>query len=121
MKWLFAPVGRAETRHNLYLWILKETGLLGAIPFFIGLWLCWRSVWKARGSAQGTLPLACLVFMLVINMNGTYLYYKLFWLVLAYALASGGYALASAGNSLQTFPVIAKRYTGRRRWRKSFT
>ena len=28
--------------HNVYLWLLTETGLLGTVPFLAGLWLCWR-------------------------------------------------------------------------------
>jgi O-antigen ligase len=87
--------------HNLYLWLLLQTGLLGAAPFFIGLWLCCCSVWRARTSAQDSLPLAWLVFMLAINAKGTYLYDKTFWLVLAYALASGSYAVARSEVYLQ--------------------
>ncbi len=94
--------------HNLYLWILIETGLVGAIPFFFGLWFCWRSVWRARAGPQGSLPLALLFFVLAINLKGTYLYVKLFWVVLAYALASGSYALASATKHLQTFPTTLR-------------
>ena len=29
--------------HNLYLWVLTEDGLLGAIPFFFAIWLCVRA------------------------------------------------------------------------------
>jgi O-antigen ligase len=79
--------------HNLYLWLLNETGLLGSIPFLMGLWFCWCSAWKARGSDQASLPLAWLVFVLAINTSGTYLYYKLVWFALAYAVASGSYAV----------------------------
>ena len=78
--------------HSLYLWLLIEVGIVGLLPFFAGLWLCWSSAWKGRGSVQGTLPLAMLVFFLVVNFKGTWLLAKLFWLVLSYALAAGGYA-----------------------------
>jgi O-antigen ligase len=103
--------------HNLYLWILIETGILGAIPFFLGVWLCWRSAWRARDGVQGSLPLALVFFLLAINLKGTYLMFKLFWVVLAYALASSSYALASSKNCLQKFPIIAKTYTRRPCWR----
>jgi O-antigen ligase len=107
--------------HNLYLWLVLETGLLGACPFFVGLWLCWRSVWRARGSVHGTLPLALLFFLLASNLKGTYLYFKLFWVVLAYSLACGSYAHASTRNYLKTFVNIAKTYNRPPRLRKSFT
>jgi hypothetical protein len=108
--------------HNLYLWLLLELGLLGASPFFIGLWFCWRSAWHARRSVQGSLPLALLFFLLAVNMKGTYLYVKLSWVVLAYALASSSYAIASSRNYLQRFPAIAKPYARRaRQMRKSFS
>lgn len=77
--------------HNLYLWILLETGLLGAIPFFMGMWFCLQEAWKARSGMQGVLPLAMLLCIIVINMNITWHYRKLFWVILAYALASSTY------------------------------
>jgi len=78
--------------HNLYLWILVETGLLGAIPFFSGLWLCVHAAWRTRHGIHGILPLMMIFCLLVINLKGTWLTGKLFWIVLAYALASGSYA-----------------------------
>jgi O-antigen ligase len=74
--------------HNLYLWILIETGLLGAMPFFAGLWFCWQAAWKARHSTQGVLPMAMILCLLIITAKGTWLTGKLFWIVLSYALAS---------------------------------
>jgi O-antigen ligase len=73
--------------HNLYLWLLLEGGLLGAIPFLGGLWICAISAWKARRSSQGVLPMALLAYYLLVNLKGTYMD-KYFWLVLAYTLAS---------------------------------
>lgn len=78
--------------HNLYLWVLTETGLFGAIPFFIGLWLCLRAAWKARDGLQGVLPLSMILCLLINNMKGTSLSSKLFWIVLAYALAGAYHA-----------------------------
>jgi len=75
--------------HNLYLWILIETGLLGAVPFFAGLWLCWHAAWKARHSIQGVVPVALMLCFLVNNAKGTGLADKVSWIILAYALASG--------------------------------
>lgn len=83
----------AKDTHNLYLWILTETGLLGAIPFFVGLWFCWRAAWRARRSIQGVLPIAMLSCLLTINMSGTWHNRKPFWIVLAYALVSSSYVV----------------------------
>jgi O-antigen ligase len=77
--------------HNLYLTILTATGLLGAVPFFATLWLCGRAAWRARDSLQGVLPMAMLACLLTINMAATWHNRKLFWVVLAYALASSSY------------------------------
>ena len=57
--------------HNLYLWVLTETGMLGAIPFFIGLWFCLWAAWRARNGLQGVLPLAMLLCLLINNMAST--------------------------------------------------
>jgi hypothetical protein len=92
--------------HNLYLSILTETGLLGAVPFFIALWLCWRAAWRARDSIQGVLPMAMLACLLVINLTGTWHDRKLFWVVPAYALASSSYVAV---------PILAKPVTRRYR------
>jgi O-antigen ligase len=81
----------ARDEHNLYLWLLAEVGIVGAIPFLVGLWLCWRTAWKARHSIQGVLPLIMLLFILIINLKGTTINLKLFWVVLSYALASSSY------------------------------
>jgi len=80
--------GHRTDTHNSYLWALTETGLVGAIPFLTALWICWRAAWRARAGPQGVLPIALLVCLLLINMSGTYIVRKLFWVVLAYALAS---------------------------------
>jgi O-antigen ligase len=84
-------MARRDT-HNLYLYILTEVGVLGSIPFFLCLWTCWRAAWKSRFTIQGVAPLMMLSFFLMINMKGSYQNKKLFWFVLAYALASGAYS-----------------------------
>jgi O-antigen ligase len=74
--------------HNLILELLTATGILGAGPFLIGVWLCVRAAWNARHSTEGVLPLAMISAVLVGNMSGNYIASKLLWLVLAYALSS---------------------------------
>ncbi len=77
--------------HNLYLWVLNETGLLGGIPFLAGLWLSLHAAWKARSGSEGSLPLAMLACLLTTSMALTGHNRKLFWLVLAYTLATAPY------------------------------
>jgi len=76
--------------HNQILYVLTATGILGGIPFLIGIWLCARAAWRARGGAHGILPLAMTVFVLVAGMSSSGLHWKQYWVVLAYAMASGG-------------------------------
>ena len=74
--------------HNLFLWLLTQVGLLGFIPYCAGLVLCFKAAWKARSGPLGILPLALLVVALVVNMSLTWLEVKVYWLILALALAS---------------------------------
>jgi O-antigen ligase len=74
--------------HNLYLWLLTQVGLFGTIPYLIGLLLCLRSAWRARAGPQGVLPLALMTLALTINMSLTWHEKKVYWVILALALAS---------------------------------
>jgi O-antigen ligase len=74
--------------HNLVLYILTQTGLLGALPFFIGIWLCLKAAWKARSGPQSILPLSMMATLFIVNTSGTWVWVKLHWFILAYALAS---------------------------------
>jgi O-antigen ligase len=74
--------------HNLYLWLLTQVGLFGTVPYFVGMLLCLRSSWRARAGPQGVLPLALMVLALTINMSLTWHEKKVYWVILALALAS---------------------------------
>lgn len=74
--------------HNLYLWVMIETGLLGSVPFFIGLWMCLRGGWRATYGAEGPLPIIMLTSMFLVGLSGSFHLRKIFWIVLAYNLAS---------------------------------
>jgi O-antigen ligase len=74
--------------HNLYLHLLLEVGLAGAIPFVIGLWLSVRAAWRGRNGTFGLLPLALVLTLLASNMSGTDVARKQLWLVLAMAAAT---------------------------------
>jgi O-antigen ligase len=75
--------------HNLGLELLTATGVLGAVPFFIGTCLCILLAWKARSGTQGVLPFAMIAAIVISNMGANLLHSKLHWFVLSYVLASG--------------------------------
>jgi len=80
--------GALSAPHNLYLEVLIQLGLVGAIPFFMGMWFCLRAAWKARNGMESVVPLAMLTCLFLVNMSITWHNRKLHWIVLAYALAS---------------------------------
>lgn len=75
--------------HNLGLELLTSTGVLGFVPFMCGLLVCLRAAWVSRKGRHGILPFALIASLLAGNMAANYLSFKLQWLVLAYAMASG--------------------------------
>ena len=75
--------------HNIVLELLSATGIIGAIPFLIGLVLSVASAWRARKGALSMLPLALLVTVLMGTMSGTWIAAKILWLVMGIALAAG--------------------------------
>jgi O-antigen ligase len=93
----------ARQPHNLYFWLVLETGLVGAVPFVAGLWLCWQAAWRARGGIHSVLAAGLLAAILTTSLKSANHKSKLFWIVLAYALASGSVAalprMRKAANS----------------------
>lgn len=85
--------GQTDT-HNLFLALFLEVGVFGATPFLIGLWLCTRTVWKARSGKMGNVPLASFIAILTANLAVNMLRYKLTWIILALAMASKAYTYA---------------------------
>jgi len=82
------PEEETKNPHNLILFGLVSTGLLGSAPLFIGIVFVVLNAWKTRDGPHGILPLAMIVAVLVANMSGLWLFNKLHWLVMAYSLAS---------------------------------
>jgi O-antigen ligase len=101
--------------HNLYLGVLLQVGVIGAIPFFIGLWLCGRSAWRARLGNLQLLPLALLVTTLAASMSGTGLVSKSQWLIFALTLAA---VPPDRGELGRRFP--ARLVTARQKRKKRF-
>jgi len=93
------PEEETKNPHNLVLFALVSTGLLAALPLFAGIALATFSAWKTRLGPHGILPLAMITAVLVANMSGLWLFNKLHWLVMAYALASVHYGSVTASVS----------------------
>ena len=74
--------------HNIVFETLTATGIVGALLFCFGMWLCLRAGWRARAGPEGILPLALCVTVLTSNMSGNWMASKLLWFAFAYAVAS---------------------------------
>jgi O-antigen ligase len=82
------PEEETKNPHNLILFGLVSTGIVGSLPLFLGIGFAALSAWKTRHGPHGILPLAMISAVLVANMSGLWLFNKLHWLVMVYALAS---------------------------------
>jgi O-antigen ligase len=98
--------------HNLFLEVLTATGILGAIPYCLGLWLCCWGAWKARHGNEGILPAAQMAALMVGNLSGNYIQLKLQWVLLAYAMASWVFLTAKQARP----PVVSAAAARRARW-----
>ena len=94
------PEEETKNPHNLILFGLVSTGIIGSAPLFIGIMLVVLNAWKTRDGPHGLLPLAMVIAVLAANMSGLWLFNKLHWLVMAYSLASV-YHLARAARPLK--------------------
>ena len=81
--------------HNLLLELLSTSGVIGTIPFLIGVALCLRGGWRARRGPLGLVPLAMLLTVLTGCLSGTWIIAKILWLVLPIALAAGAHWAAA--------------------------
>jgi O-antigen ligase len=103
--------GGAKDTHNLLLYLLVEVGLVGTVPFLIGLALVVRTAWRGRSGPLGLVPLALVAVVLTANLSHTFLARKPVWLVLAVAMASA--PARRAQRPLARKPFDAARVYGR--------
>lgn len=100
------PKGRDA--HNLYLDIFLSVGLIGAIPFFIGLGLCVHSALKGRTvGGFWLIPLALITANLLACLFHTNITWKPQWLVFAFAIAAG--ANESFGRTKEAYAAALQR------------
>ncbi|HJU53673.1 MAG TPA: O-antigen ligase family protein [Pyrinomonadaceae bacterium] len=105
----------SKNPHNLILYGLVSTGVLGAIPLFLGTGLAVWAAWKSRRGPHGVLPLAMITAVLVANMSGLWLANKLHWLVMAYAVASLHYQRQTVLSGFAALREKTRSFTHRRK------
>lgn len=75
--------------HNLLLMLLTEVGLAGALPFLAALGYAAWAAWRHGRRTGDAVPFSLMCVLLTINLSITGYEQKLFWIVLAAAVASG--------------------------------
>jgi O-antigen ligase len=79
---------KTVTSHNLYLRLLVETGVFGALVFIIGLIVALKAAWQTRTGSFGLLSLAMLLPLITIgSVFNDPLPNPAYWFVIAFALA----------------------------------
>jgi O-antigen ligase len=118
----FAELGRrvnwvgGRDAHNLMLDLLMSVGIVGAIPFLVGLGLCVRAAWKARSTALGMLPLALITANLAASMGHTNLTWKPQWFVLALTCAVASVASSRRSGAARLSRAMMARTARLNEW-----
>jgi O-antigen ligase len=93
--------------HNLFLSLILEVGIVGTVPFLVGLWGCAQTSWQARTGRLGLLPLALLITVLTAALAQPFLLHKWFWLALACTANS-----SAAGHATRPRILLIRRSLG---------
>lgn len=73
--------------HNTGLWLLVETGIVGAIAFSVCFVVCFATIWRDRAQDPFFLAtLATLVAFAAISVTHELMYQRYFWLIAGMAL-----------------------------------
>ena len=75
--------------HNMLFELFSTVGIVGTIPFLVGLALCLREAWRARKGPLEMLPIALLVTVLIGCISGTWIASKMLWFAFAVAVGAG--------------------------------
>jgi len=87
--------------HDVFLAVLTEVGLLGGAGFFLALLYALLNGWRGARRTGDALPFALLCSLLVMSTSITASKEKIFWVVLAAAVAHG------LRSSLRREPAVA--------------
>ncbi len=85
--------------HNTYLQMVLSFGVLGTLPFLVGLGLTLYSSWRVRGSPWGGVWFTILAMTAAFGMTGHLGYNKHFWIILALGGNVGAMVLAESVKS----------------------
>jgi O-antigen ligase len=77
--------GFPRDTHNLLLFVLTQVGILGSIPFLVGITQCTVRAWKSRSLVNGPILFALLCSLIAITVSGTLITFKLLWIVMAFS------------------------------------
>ena len=75
--------------HNLVLELITSAGVVGAVPFLMGLGLCARNAWRTRRGREGVVALAVFAALVPGLVSGTWIASKILWLALTLSWAAG--------------------------------
>lgn len=75
--------------HDLYLYILTETGVVGMVPFLAGVGVCFALARRASRTRHGMLPIMLLVAVMAAALTSNWIRRKPLWFVFGYAVAAG--------------------------------
>jgi hypothetical protein len=105
-----ADYGRARDTHDMFLDVLASTGLLGAVSLGAFIVNCMLAAWRARYGSQGVLPLALVVVIILMYMNGNWIASKFDWLIMVYAMAGASPVLALKSRLVIAWPTSPTEY-----------
>lgn len=80
-------VQRKDT-HNILLWVILEVGLLGGIPWMLGVWGCIKNAISAAKKRRDLIPIMLATTVLISGMSSNNIQKKTFWVIMAFALSS---------------------------------
>lgn len=90
-------IDRPIAAHNAYLQMLLSFGIVGVIPWFLGLLFIVRSMWFVRKTPLGGVVASILFALFVYGAVANLGYNKIFWILLA---------LATDAQILALFPTL---------------
>ncbi len=96
----------SKDMHNFILYVITSTGIVGAVPFFLGMCFCVAAAWRARSGPYRTLPISMMTCLVVATLSASWLQAKLLWIILAFAAASGGVVAGVGAGAGMTASAI---------------
>jgi O-antigen ligase len=96
---------KETSTHNVFLQVLVELGLAGAVPYYLGLLGVVISAWRARHGVEDILPFSLWMLILAMQMSLAGFEGKMIWMFYGYGLAAADPILRGASR----VPALVKR------------